>query len=424
MLRPFLLASAILLSCALTPTRAEVRLTHDADGYRLLRDGKPFLLNGGGGDGKALPSLAAAGGNSVRLWGDEALGETLDAAQKLGLTVTAGIWLGQVRQGFDWTDAEGLAKQRDHIREVVEKYRHHPALLCWGLGNEMEDGEGKNGAVWTAINSLAVMVRQLDPDHPTMTVIAEIGGSKVKNIHRLCPEIDIIGINSYAGATSLPERYRKAGGTKPYILTEFGPPGPWEVPKTSWGAPLEPSSTGKGEIYRSAYQKGVAAQRDLCLGSYVFTWGHKQEATPTWFGLFLPDGTQLEPVHVMAELWSGRAPANRCPRVDVPKVDAEQPSPGQTVHASVKLSDPDGDQLTVKWVLAGEVTKRSEGGGHEAAAPEFPEAIVKAAEHEADVKMPAEPGTYRLFVYARDGHGNGAVANTVLRVTAGGSPAK
>lgn len=96
--------------------------------------------------------------------------------------MTAGIWLGQVRQGFNWSDAASLVKQREHIAATVSKYKDHPALLMWALGNEMEDNEGKNGAVWTAINSLAVMVEQLDPNHPTMTVIAEIGGDKVANI--------------------------------------------------------------------------------------------------------------------------------------------------------------------------------------------------------------------------------------------------
>ena len=228
-------ALSLLLTLSLTLHAGEVTLSHQGQGWQLLRDGKPYFVKGGGGSTR-LESIAQAGGNSVRLWGDDNLGETLDAAQKLGLTVTAGIWLGQVRQGFDWSDADSLAKQREHVRTVVEKYRSHPALLCWALGNEMEDAQGKNGAVWTAINSLAVMVKQLDPHHPTMTVIAEIGGDKVKNIHRLCPEIDLIGINSYAGSVSLPERYRKAGGTKPYLLTEYGPAGIWEIKRDALGA--------------------------------------------------------------------------------------------------------------------------------------------------------------------------------------------
>src|SRR5439155_3465812 len=169
----------------------------------------------------------------------------------------------------------------------------------------------------------------------------------------------------FGGVRSVGERYRNAAGNKPFIITEFGPPGIWECERNSWGIPLEPSSTRKGEIYRQAYLEGVLAQKDLCLGSYVFSWGHKQEATPTWYGMFLPDNTQLEAVHVMAELWSGKALANRCPKIDVLKVEKEQASPGEVIHAAVQLNDPDGDPLSVTWVLTGEVKQHSIGGAPE-----------------------------------------------------------
>jgi len=401
---------------AAAPVRVEV--VKSGAGWQLRRDGKPYFIKGGGGGG-SKELLAQLGGNSFRTWGvgDRTQAE-LDEAQKLGLTVTLGIWLRHTSDGFDYHDAKQVADQFEKSRQAIQRYKDHPALLSWGIGNEMEGYKaGDDPAIWKAVEDIAALAKQLDPNHPTMTVIAEVGGARVKSIHELCPHIDIVGINSYGGVVSIGERYKKAGGEKPYVVTEFGPPGTWECQKNSWGIPIEPSSTRKGEIYRQSYLKGVQAQKDLCLGSYVFTWGHKQEATPTWFGLFLPDGTQLEAIHTMAELWSGHAPANRCPKIDAPKVDTDQASPGQTLLATVNLSDPDGDSLAVKWVLSGEVTKRSEGGAKEAPAPEYPDAIVNADEHKATVKMPQEPGTYRLFVYARDGHGNGAVANTALRVT-------
>ena len=397
----------------------EVRLSREGDGFQLLRDGKPFLIKGGGGSGNSLPSIAAAGGNSVRLWGDENLGETLDAAQKLGLTVTAGIWLGQVRQGFDWSDAEGLAKQRDHIRAVVEKYRNHPALLCWALGNEMEDGEGKNGAVWTAINSLAVMVRQLDPQHPTMTVIAEIGGSKVKNIHRLCPEIDIIGINSYAGAASLSERYRQAGGTKPYVLTEYGPAGIWEVKRDALGAYPEPTSTAKADSYRHAYEQAVLGSHGLCLGSYAFLWGQKQEVTATWFSMFLADGSRLAPVDVISELWTGKPPSNRCPTMASLQVEgAASGRPGTTVRVKLAAADPENDKIQSQWTLQRDPEEYGSGGDKESAPPSLPDAIVQSDLTGAEVRLPAEGGLYRLFATVHDGHGGAAVGNVALRVDA------
>ena len=48
----------------------------------------------------------------------------------------------------------------------------------------------------------------------------------------------VVAAPDNAGALSLAERYRAGGATKPYVLTEFGPPGSWEVPKSDWGAPL------------------------------------------------------------------------------------------------------------------------------------------------------------------------------------------
>ena len=398
--------------------RAEVRLVEKGGSFQLLRNGQPFFVKGGGGNEKSLASLAAAGGNSVRLWGDDNLGETLDAAHKLGLTVTAGIWLGQVRQGFDWSDAASLVKQREHIRQTVLKHKNHPALLCWALGNEMEDSEGKNGAVWTAINSLSTMVHQLDPAHPTMTVVAEIGGEKVQNLHKLCPEIDIVGINSYAGAVSVADRYRKAGGTKPYLITEFGPAGIWEIPKNAIGAYPEQTSTEKAAVYKSVYSKAVLGESGLCLGSYAFLWGQKQEVTSTWFSMALADGTRLGAVDVMQELWTGKPPANRCPELKSLKLDgAEKPvEPGTSLRATLDVKDPEGDALKVEWLLQRDPGEYGSGGDKESAPPAFPEAIVKSDASSAEVKLPADGGLYRLFAFVRDGKGGGAVANVALRV--------
>ncbi len=172
------------------------------------------------------------------------------------------------------------------VRQTILRYKDHPAVLLWGLGNEMEGyAKGDNAAIWSTIQNLAAMTKKLDPNHPTMTVVAEIGGDRVKNIHRLCPDIDIVGINCYAGLANLPKRYKDAGGTKPYIVTEFGPPGMWETPKTSWGVAPELTSTAKADVYRKNYDLGVTGAKGLCLGSYAFLWGSKQEATATWFGM-------------------------------------------------------------------------------------------------------------------------------------------
>jgi hypothetical protein len=402
-----------------------VQLARTETGWQLSRNGQPYFIRGVGGDG-SKKLLAEYGGNSVRTWGLEKLDQNLDEAQKLGLTVTVGIWLGHERHGFNYNDADQLAKQAETVRAAVLRYKDHPAVLMWALGNEMEGYEkGDNAAIWSAINNLATMVKKLDPNHPTMTVVAEIGGDRVRNIHRLCPDIDIVGINSYAGASSIPKRYREAGGTKPYILTEFGSPGSWETPKNAWGAPLELSSTAKAVVYRKSYEQGVAATPGLCLGSYAFVWGHKQEATATWFGLLLPDGARLEAVDVLSEHWTGKPVKNHCPTIESlsPK-EAGDLEPGSKLIAKLAVSDPEQDPLKVEWILQSDPLTQGVGGDAESQPPVYPEAILKSSATEAEVRLPSGGGGYRLFAVVRDDHGGAAIANIPLFVKGPSAPVK
>ena len=395
---------------------AFVRLVKDDSGYRLNRYGKPYFIKGAGGDG-SLKTLAEAGGNSIRTWDADKASPVLDEAQRLGLTVTVGIWLGHERHGFRYNDADQVARQYEQAMATILRFRDHPALLMWGIGNEMEGYEkGDNAAIWSAINNIASMAKKLDPNHPTMTVIAEIGGDKIKNVHRLCPDIDVVGINSYGGAATIPQRYRKAGGVKPYVLTEFGPPGAWESPKTSWGAAIEQSSTAKAEAYRRAYQLAVREAQGLCLGSYAFAWGHKQEATATWFGLLLPDGSRTGAVDVLTQLWTGKTSENRCPSIDRLTLDGpDQVNTGASVHATLEASDPESDPLTIRWVLQREGSHGS-GGDAEPIPPSYPEAIVKASDRQVELRIPPVDSGYRLFAYVRDTHGGAATANVPLLV--------
>jgi hypothetical protein len=399
------------------PVPVPVRVERSGSAFSLSRGGKPYLIQGGGGDG-SLKTLAEAGGNSVRTWGLEGVGARLDEAERLGLTVTVGIWLGHERHGFHYNDAGQVADQFEMARQAIQTYKNHPALLVWGIGNEME-AEGANAAIWSAINNIAAMAHQLDPNHPTMTVLAEIGGDKVKNVHRLCPAIDIVGINSYGPVASVPERYRKAGGTKPYVLTEFGPAGAWETPRNAWDAAPERSSTAKAESYRLGWLKAVAGSGGLAVGGYAFLWGHKQEATATWFGMLLPDGSRLAAVDAMTEVWTGKPPANRCPAIEgITHEASDRVGPGEVVRARLKVRDPEGDPIQVVWVLQEESRVTSAGGDAEAAPPTFPDALIESAADHAVVKMPRGGGGYRLFAFVRDGHGGAAVANVPLFVNA------
>lgn len=410
-----LIAPIVLHADAPTLNASSVKVVKTGDGFSLQRNGQPYFIKGAGGDGsKTL--LRDIGGNSFRTWGADNLDGKLTEAQKLGLTATIGVWLGH-KEYFDYHNAAQVAAQKETVRKALLRYRNSPALLVWALGNEMEVGEQDNAAMWAAIEELAKMAHELDPNHPTMTVVAEIGGDKVKQINAHCPDIDIVGINSYAGGPSIGSRYLAAGGVKPYIVTEYGPPGTWEQKANSWGAVPEPSSTEKAAWYRNTYEKSVAGQ-PLCLGSYAFTWGNKQEATATWFGLLLPDGSRLGATDALTELWTGKPPVHPCPVIGSLKVTGpDQVPPGTTVKAALIASSPEKDPLTVQWVLQADAATYHTGGGAEGALPTYPEAIVSSDKSSATVKLPIHQGGYRLFAYVRDTHGGAATANVPLYVS-------
>ncbi len=415
--RAFVVAGLLSLASAAMAQPVPVSLSGAPGAYTLLRDGKPYFVAGAGGT--ASPDLLkSVGGNSIRLWGADNIDKQLDDAHKLGLTVTVGIWLEHERHGFDYNNADQVAEQYEKAKAAILKYKDHPAVLMWGIGNEME-GEGDDAAIWSAINNIAAMAKQLDPNHPTMTVIAEMGGQgqKVKNIHRLCPAIDIIGINSYGGGPSVAERYKKFGGTKPYIITEFGPNGTWEVGRNDFGAPSELTSTQKASAFRNTYEKSVLAAKGTCLGSYAFLWGHKFEATATWFGMLLPDDSRLASADIMSELWTGKAPANRVPVIETFAFDgADRGAPGANVKVKLVASDPEKDAMTAEWVLLRETNQYETGGDFMATPEQLAKSVHDASTTGATITLPAQAGVYRIYVYLRDGKGGGATGTLPVLV--------
>jgi hypothetical protein len=406
----------------------EVKVGKDDKGhFVLLRDGKPYFIRGAGGSSH-LALLKEHGGNSIRTWGIEALEQqvegkrVIDRCAELGLTVAAGIWIAPERHGFNYSDPAQIKRQRETVRAAVRKYKDHPALLVWGLGNEMEGttSDGRDPRIWKELNELAAIVKAEDPAHPVMTVIAGAAATKVKGILEHYPNLDILGVNAYAGAGGAAAAVKAAGWKKPFVLSEFGPSGHWEVPKTKWGAPIEPSSRDKAAAYFSSQKTMVEEAADISLGSYCFVWGQKQETTSTWYGMFLKTGEKLPQVDAMCRAWTDRWPANRCPRVTRFESELKEAvfAPGQLCTVRAEATDPEGDELKWEWTVTAESTDVKVGGDKEAEPPSFPECILSAEKSGAVIRTPAKPGNYRVFAIVRDGKGGASVENFCFRVEA------
>jgi hypothetical protein len=404
---------------------AKVEVSQIGDRYQLHVNGQIFYIQGAGLEFGNQEKLAEHGGNSFRTWrtenGRDSGQQVLDRALKNGLFVTMGLEVARERHGFNYDDAAAVAAQLADIKGQVLKLKDHPALLLWGIGNEL-NLNAKNPKVWDAVNAISKMIHQVDPNHPTMTMLAGIHPNMIRDLKARAPDLDLIGIQMYADIVNLPRYLKESNWTGPYIVTEWGATGHWEVGKTGWDAPIENDSTTKADFYLKRYEAVIRPDQRQCLGSYVFLWGQKQERTPTWYGVFLISGEETAAVDVMHYLWNGVRPANRSPRLGGAWLEGKTAhqnvrlKAGQASTAKVEVRDEDNDPLTYRWEIMEESTDLKTGGDSESKPKTLTGLIDDPKQGEITLKAPARPGAYRLFVYAFDGQGHAAHANIPFHV--------
>ena len=412
----------LLITCAAFTQPLNVKLAKQDGNWQMLVNGEPFYVKGAGGH-VHQDKLIEIGGNTIRTWGIDNAKEILDEAQRNGLKVMMGLWVQHERHGFDYDDAVKVKAQLDGFRSAVMDLKNHPALLMWGVGNEV-DLFYKNTNVWFAVEDIAKMIKEIDPNHPTCTVTAGFDPIEAAFIMERCPSIDIYGINTYGDIGNVKEGVRKAGWKGPYMITEWGPNGHWEVAKTNWNAPIEQSSFEKADSYEERYKKYISGDQEMCIGSFVFLWGQKQETTSTWYGLFSQDGKTAEPIDRLHKLWKGAEPRNRAPQVKSVLVDGKNKSQSVSLiaeekyEAKIDVSDLDGDKLIYQWQIIPESTDIKAGGDAESAPLPISGLFTKKKNENAVFYAPAEVGHYRLFIFVYDGNGHYAYENVPFAVTA------
>lgn len=394
---------------------------HESNGkFQLKVNNQPFYIRGAGLEFGNIPSLAKHNANSFRTWrtenGERSALEVLDEAHEHGLMVNMGIEVGRERHGFDYYDANQVRAQLERIKKEVIALKDHPALLLWGIGNEL-NLHYTNPKVWDAVNDISKMIHEVDGNHPTTTSLAGISQKEIDLIKTRCADIDILSVQMYGDLPNLPRLIKKFKWEGPYMVTEWGATGHWEVPKTAWEAPIEDNSTVKAANYMKRFEGGIAADKEQCLGSYVFLWGNKQERTPTWYGIFLPDGQETESVDVMHYIWNGEWPKNRTPAIVSFELDGKTAydnihiKPGKSYTAEIVVNDPEQDSIDYTWEIMPESTDLKHGGDHEEKPPVLTGLFEDSNTKSLTFRTPEKRGAYRLFVYATDGNNHAAAAN-------------
>ncbi len=386
------------------PVRVEIRKTES--GYSLFRDGEAFFVKGAAGY-DYVKELADAGGNSLRTWGMDQTQKALPDVRRHGLSLCAGLWMVPPRQGFDYSDEAACEKQFEEIREQVLALVSEPSLLVWGVGNELELGVSEvSGDVWRAVEKVAAFIKKTDPLHPVMTVLSSVNEEVLQCIEAYCPSVDFVSFNSYGDLELVQSKLDAICWDRPYLVTEWGANGHWEVRQTSWGAEIEPSSTEKAIQVRRRY-RSLNGTHGQCLGSYVFLWGNKQERTPTWYGLFDVKGRATEPVAAISSLWTGDNECGDCPQISSLLLSAKGAAEnvslkaGEWTESVYKLWRGDYIPGAAVWSISRESSDKRMGGDLEAASDAVETRFERLGPGRVCFAAPLEEGAYRLYLEVR-----------------------
>ena len=398
-----------------------VKVIKTAQGHELLVHGEPFYIKGvgvGEAYGKKgenyLKMAKALGANTVRTWGtDQGTKKYLDEAARQGLLVDAGIWLNYVAPDGSYSyirDTQYMADKEKETLDYVKRFKDHPAILMWNVGNEafmFTKGEDERIALANFLEKLIKKVKAEDPNHPV--IYASANTTALPYLNKYVPSLDIVGMNIYGSVVSAESRWKTLGYKIPYVVTEFGPLGPWDLPKDRNGRMIELSDYTKASQYRNHWRL-ITERRGKNLGGFVFHLGETTQETLTAWNIndhLYKKESFLE----MQKLFIGKNIKNHSPRVDSISGIPDQAAPGAIFSVEVKASDPEKDKLSYIYIASSsaegilayyvnnEVLLRVEGRGP----------AVK-------IYAPSQKGLYRIYAFVRDSAGNSSVKSRTVKV--------
>jgi hypothetical protein len=422
------LVAAVLVAPSASAAPSVVRVTGSQGNWRLTVDGAPFQVKGltwGPPVSEAaarLPDLHAIGVNTVRTWGTDGTTQPLlDAAAANGIKVINGFWLqpgGGPGSGgcVNYvTDSNYKNNSLTEFVRWVNAYKAHPGVLMWNVGNESVLGmqncfsgtelENQRVAYVRFVNDVTRAIHAADPNHPVTSTDAWTGAWPYFKAY--APDLDLYAVNSYNAVCQVKNDWNAGGYTKPYILTEGGPAGEWEVPDDVNGVPAEPSDVAKRDGYRNAWNC-LTSHTGVALGGTLFHYGTEQDFGGVWFNL-VPGNEKRLSYFSVAAAFGGNPGPNSPPvisRMNLSRV-TDVPA-GGTFTVDVGASDPNGDAISYDLRIN---SKYIDNAG----------ALVPASYTGSGpftVRAPDRLGVWKLYVYARDGHGNVGIESRSFRVVA------
>lgn len=409
---------------------AKVQIKKENGIYTLYRNGNPFKVKGAGGH-EHLDVLKEMGGNTIRVWDTTGLKDILDDAYSNDIAVVVGLPIPDSKGYMSfYNDAEEVSKQYQIFKAVVNRYKSHPAVLMWCLGNEIDFPSGYSSSnFYKAFNDLTDMIHQDDPDHPITTSLMYFGEEYITNIQLRC-DLDALSFNIFGSLPSLRKQLKETSWIwdGPFILTEWGVDGPWveNTKQTAWGAFIEDSSKKKAEQVLNRH-RDIPFENSRMIGDFIFYWGEKQELTPTWFSLFDEHGGKSELVSVMNYLWTNKQSGMEFPNLEYMLVNGKGSRDNVILdvnsvsNAELIMSKPIGDIKTVEWQILKEDWSLEKGGLHSTKKLQPIKSLIQGNEKNKDqlevsFVAPNEEGPYRIYAKIYNSEGDFSTCNTPFYV--------
>lgn len=420
------IVTVLLGGCTANASRSNIEIVKKEGGFDLYIDKKLTYIKGVGGTNR-LDIAAQSGANAFRTWGGDiaSIQSYLELARSNNMFIMQGVDLTKDSTKYHDDDYKNL--KREEVRKLVETFKNDPNILAWGLGNEIDHEEKSNTkAAWDFVEELVQLIKSIDKKHLVSTVITH-NPKALDMIAKYVPSIDYVGINSYGAINTLDEMFKNSAYQGPFMVTEWGPTGFWEMPKTEWNADIEQTSDEKRIVYEERYTKYIRAN-PRCLGSFVFLWAQKEERTPTWFSMFvesniegLPlNGEKTPMVEAMQRVWQGVELSQTAPILESFTINEKKSienvyvKQGAIFKANVKVTDKENDALSYVWEILHEATVLGSGGSYEPRPDRLGNVFTTSVPTlSTSVSI---PGNYRLYVYVMDNTGFVATSNIPFKV--------
>ncbi len=405
---------------------AQTTVENIGEEWALKVDGEAFKLKGVtfGYDedvnnyDKYFQELNFLGVNTIRTWGTgEHTEQLLDAAQKHNIKVMLGIWMRHGRPGmeaddsFDYLeDNAGKEKMYENAINIVKKYKDHPAVLLWGVGNEvyLNTATDKEKIAYSKLlERICKQIKTLDNNHPVASVEAWTFGLECWEDY--VPSLDIYGLNSYGpGAGVLSSELKKRNIDKPYVITEFGVMGEWDMPKDENDISIEPSDQQKYDAIAKGYHNWIE-NKNNCLGVYVFHYGDSDEFVGPWLLTHFKGKTRPQ-YWAIREAYTGKQPINLVPEIETFELLENTEKSGKWVSVNLKASDVESEKLSAEFYYnqrTGSRKRRDQ---------------LTPLEHKGDfstgfeILMPPEHGAIKVYAVVSDEYNNAGIATTSINV--------